>query len=106
MEEKNEKCPVEHALKVIGGKWRLQIIYEIGNEKRRFGELKRLIPDISEKVLIQQLKSLALLEIINRKAFPEIPPRVEYTLTEKGKKVLPILKEIEQFGLDLLNIRQ
>lgn len=103
MEEKNKKCPVEHALKVIEGKWRLQIIYEIGNEKRRFGELKRLIPDISEKVLIQQLKSLASLEIINRKAYPEIPPRVEYTLTEKGKKVLPILKEIEQFGIDMLN---
>lgn len=102
IKEKNEKCPVATALEVIGGKWTLQIIYEIGEEKRRFGELKRLIPTISEKMLIQELKKLAKLQVVYRKAYPEIPPRVEYSLTDKGKKVLPILIEIEKFGIDLL----
>lgn len=105
--EKNEKnisvCPVGEALKVIKGKWSLQITYEIGLGKKRFGELKRGIPDISEKMLIQELKRMASVDIIHRKAYPEIPPRVEYSLTEKGKKILPIVKEIESFGLELLN---
>lgn len=102
MEKIIEKCPVATALKLLGGKWTLQIIYEIGNDTRRFGELKRLIPAISEKMLIQELKKMAELKIVNRKAYPEIPPRVEYSLTERGLKVLPIIKEIEKFGLELL----
>ena len=102
MKKVENKCPVATALKLIGGKWTLQIIYEIGNEKRRFGELKRLIPEISEKMLIQELKKMADSSIVYRKAYPEIPPRVEYSLTEKGLKVLPILKQIEHFGFELL----
>ena len=105
--KKNEKnisaCPVSTALKVIGGKWSLQIAYEIGHEKRRFGELKRLIPEISEKMLIQELKNMVKSNIVKRKAYPQVPPKVEYSLTEKGKKILPILKQIENFGIELLN---
>lgn len=100
--EKNEICPVAEALKVIGGKWRLQIINEIGAENRRFGEMKRLIPEISEKMLIQELKALTNMKILNRKAFPEIPPRVEYSLTPFGMKVLPIIDQIKMFGEELV----
>lgn len=105
--KKNKKnnltCPVNEALNIIGGKWRLQIIFQIGNEKRRFGELKRLIPPISEKMLIQELKKLTEAGILNRKAYPEIPPKVEYSLTEEGVKVLPIIELISEFGIGLIN---
>ena len=86
-------CPVSNALKIIGGKWRLQIINEVGTEKRRFGEMKRLIPDISEKMLIQELKNLVSFGILKRKAYKEIPPRVEYSLTKFGMEVLPIIEQ-------------
>ena len=99
---KKDPCSVAEALKVISGKWRLQIIYEIGTSTRRFGELKRLIPEISEKMLIQELKKLTEAEILQRKAYPEIPPRVEYALTEHGKDVLPIIEEIKRFGTTLI----
>ena len=77
MIEKKIVCPVSEGLKIIGGKWRLQIIFQIGSQKRRFGELKRLIPTISEKMLIQELKNLTAAGILNRKAYKEIPPRVD-----------------------------
>lgn len=97
------KCPVNEGLKVIGGKWRLQIIFVIGLEKKRFGEIKKIISTISEKMLIQELKNLVSLGILKRKAYKEIPPRVEYSLTDYGKKVLPIIDQIEAFGIDLIN---
>jgi len=100
--EKKLECPVSSALQIIGGKWRLQIIHEIGLEKRRFGEMKRLIPEISEKMLIQELKKLADFGILHRKAFKEIPPRVEYSLTEYGKEVLPVIEKIKSFGRKVL----
>lgn len=96
-------CPVAEGLKIIGGKWRLQIIFQIGNQKRRFGELKRLIPLISEKMLIQELKNLAAAGILYRKAYKEIPPRVEYSLTEYGMKVLPIIDQIKLFGEEIIH---
>lgn len=100
--EKKDLCPVAVALKVISGKWRLQIIHEIGNKTRRFGELKRLIPEISEKMLIQELKKLTQEDILKRKAYHEIPPRVEYTLTKQGADILPIIEEIKHFGATLI----
>ena len=69
-------CPIAEALTIIGGKWSLLIIFQVGDKKRRFGELKRLIPSISEKMLIQELKKLTRLGMLKRKAFKEIPPRV------------------------------
>ena len=100
--ENNKLCPVNEALGIIGGKWRLLIIFQIGVEKRRFGELKRLIPTISEKMLIQELKKLTESKILKRKAYPEVPPRVEYSLTDYGKKLLPIIDQIEAFGNELI----
>lgn len=101
--KKNEIiCPVNKALTIISGKWRLRIIYEIGNNKKRFGELKRLIPEISEKMLIQELKSLKTHKVVNRKAYPEIPPKVEYSLSKFGKNILPIIQEIEKFGKTII----
>jgi DNA-binding HxlR family transcriptional regulator len=99
---KKDTCPVSTALAIIGGKWSMLIIFSIGNEKRRFGELKRLIPTISEKMLIQELKKLTNTGILNRKAYKEIPPKVEYSLTKDGLKILPIIDQIKIFGTELI----
>lgn len=101
--EKISDCPVNYALRIIGGKWSLLIVNQIGLEKRRFGELKRLIPEISEKILIQELKSLVRFGILKRKAYKEIPPKVEYSLTKNGKYVLPIIDQIKIFGTEIMN---
>lgn len=95
-----EKCPVKKALEIIGGKWKLLLVYQINDQTRRYGELKKLVPEISEKMLIQELKSLVEIGILNKKSYPEIPPRVEYRLTDKGKKLLPLIEQIRLFGLD------
>jgi len=79
-------------------KWRLQIVHEIGNKKIRFGALKRRIPAISEKMLIQELKHLVEYEVVRRKAYKEIPPKVEYSITEFGKGIFPIIEQIKIFG--------
>ena len=94
-------CPISRALRVIGGKWRLYIISQIGDNTYRFGQLKKIIPNISEKMLIQELKNLVAAGIVNREAYKEIPPRVEYSLTDLGKKVFPILDTITLFGEEL-----
>jgi DNA-binding HxlR family transcriptional regulator len=96
------ECPVKRTLEVIGGKWKLRIINHIGNEVRRYGDVRRLLPDISEKMLIQELKSLVEYDIISKKSYNEIPPKVEYALTKKGKKVLPLIDYMRNFGMTLL----
>ncbi|MFP5519162.1 MAG: winged helix-turn-helix transcriptional regulator [Bdellovibrionia bacterium] len=90
-----ESCPVSVALEVFGGKWKLQIIWILHAQSHRFGELKRLLPGISEKILIQQLKQLVDDGIVLRHQFPEVPPRVEYSLTEKGQTLLPVLEGLK-----------
>lgn len=93
-----ESCPVSVALGVIGGKWKLQIIWILNQESLRFGELKRRLNGVSEKILIQQLKELADDKIIVRIQYPEIPPRVEYHLSEVGKSLLPILHQMKEWS--------
>lgn len=95
-------CPVKKALDVLGGKWKMLIINQIGNEVRRYGELKRLIPGISEKMLIQELKSLVEYGVLEKIAYAEIPPRVEYRLTAKGRKVLPLIEEMRILGKEFV----
>jgi DNA-binding HxlR family transcriptional regulator len=96
------ECPIKKTLEVIGGKWKLRIIAQIGTDVRRYGDLRRLIPDISEKMLIQELKSLVGYDILTKKSYNEIPPKVEYSLTKKGKKVLPLIEDMINFGKTLL----
>jgi DNA-binding HxlR family transcriptional regulator len=95
-------CPVRRAMDIIGGKWKLFIIQQLGRNVLRYGDIKRAIPDISEKMLIQELKSLVELGIVEKKSYGEVPPRVEYRLTKQGKKALPLLKHIKEFGDSLL----
>ncbi len=86
------------AMEIVGGKWKLFIIQQLGNNTLRYSDIKRAIPDISEKMLIQELKSLVKSGVIEKKSYGEIPPRVEYRLSAKGKKALPLLEHIKKFG--------
>jgi len=98
----DDSCPVKTSLKILGGKWTLLIIFQIHDDVMRYGELKRAIPAISEKMLIQELNMLVENKLVSKTAYPEIPPRVEYRLTELGLKTLPIIDKLTEFGLENL----
>lgn len=104
---KNEiNCPVSSMIQLIGGKWKPVILYCLRSDTRRFGEIAARIPSISRKVLTDQLKELENDQLIIRQQFKEIPPRVEYSLSELGKSMSPILAEMEKWGLEnILNKR-
>lgn len=92
------RCPIRTTLEMLGGKWKLLIIYALRDEALRFGELKRKLPDISEKMLVQELKTLQENDLVIRKNYGEVPPRVEYRLSELGRKSLPLISELASFG--------
>ena len=93
--EKDIRCPLEYGLEIFGGKWNARIICVLAEKKvLRYGELRREMTDISDAVLASTLKALMKNEILQRQSYDEIPPRVEYSLTEKGQSVVPILQSI------------
>ncbi|MEL6143238.1 MAG: helix-turn-helix domain-containing protein [Bacteroidota bacterium] len=94
--------PVEYALAQIGGTWKMPILWRLRDKTLRYGELKKSIPHISDKMLSTELKDLVTNGFLNRKAYNSVPPRVEYSITEKGLKVIPIINTIRDFGLDLM----
>jgi DNA-binding HxlR family transcriptional regulator len=98
----DENCPVRKTLVLLSGKWTLLILFQINDRVIRYGELKRAIPGISEKVLINELNFLVENKLVSKKAYPEIPPKVEYRLTETGLKTLPIAEKLADFGLENL----
>lgn len=98
----DENCPVRASLSMLGGKWTLLILFQINERVLRYGELKRTIPGISEKMLIQELNFLVEHKFVSKKSFPEIPPRVEYRLTKLGLNTLPIIDKLALFGLENL----
>jgi DNA-binding HxlR family transcriptional regulator len=93
------KCPVTGLLQLIGGKWKVIILYCLKTDKRRFGEISARIPQLSRKVLTEQLKELEEDGLLTRKQYNEIPPRVEYELTELGRSLSPVLDEMEKWGI-------
>lgn len=98
-EEVKDDCPVRKTLELLSGKWRTHIIYELCKKPAlRFGELKRAYPHITNTMLTNTLRDLESLGIVHREQFNEIPPRVEYSLTEKGKELLPVFYEIAKWG--------
>jgi DNA-binding HxlR family transcriptional regulator len=98
MARKETYCPVEGTLDLIGNKWKILILREVFVSKRRFGELYKAIPGITQKMLTQQLREMERDGILNRKLFAEVPPRVEYSLTRYGRSLKPILKAMEHWG--------
>ncbi len=101
--QSDENCPVRKTLELLSGKWTLLILFQVNERIIRYGELKRAIPGISEKVLIQELNFLIEHKFVSKKAFPEIPPRVEYSLTDLGLRTLPIAERLASFGLENLS---
>ncbi|MFD2334587.1 winged helix-turn-helix transcriptional regulator [Cohnella sp. GCM10020058] len=92
-------CEKELTLAVIGGKWKLIILWHLGLEgTKRFSELKKLIPHITQKMLTNQLRELEEDQLVSRKVYPVVPPRVEYTLTEYGESLIPVLKMMYNWG--------
>lgn len=91
-------CPVEAALDVIGNKWKGIILFHLLSGLKRFNELKRLIPDVSQRVLTLQLRELEKDEVIIRKVYPQVPPKVEYSLSELGLSLKPILIALREWG--------
>ena len=95
----NEDCPVRRTLELLSGKWRTHIIYALCKKGTcRFGELKSAYPQITNTMLTKTLRELEGLGIVHRKQYNEIPPHVEYSLTEKGKELLPVFFEIAKWG--------
>jgi len=94
----NTQCPVELAIRIIGGKWKPVILWHLKDATKRFGELKREIPGITVKMLAQQLRELEQDGIISRKMFYEVPPRVEYSLTDMGRSLDPVLSAMCSWG--------
>jgi DNA-binding HxlR family transcriptional regulator len=95
---KSYYCPVEVTLDKIGGKWKPLILWHLRGETRRFGELKRLIPNITEKMLTEKLRELEVDGLVNREVYREVPPKVEYSLTRYGRSLDDLLERLCAWG--------
>ncbi|WP_042274309.1 winged helix-turn-helix transcriptional regulator [[Clostridium] dakarense] len=98
MKENLPACPVEITLQLIGNRWKVLIIRELLDGTKRFGELKKSIGNITQKVLTSNLRSMEESGLVTRKVYAEVPPKVEYSLTETGYSLDPILKSMFDWG--------
>lgn len=98
MKECTSCNPVNTTLKVLGGKWKALILWFLSHRPYRYGELSKEIPGITQKMLTQQLRELEADGLVKRKVYPEVPPRVEYFLTEYGRTATPVLKSMHAWG--------
>ncbi|MEQ9298457.1 MAG: helix-turn-helix domain-containing protein [Cyclobacteriaceae bacterium] len=94
--------PVEFAMDRIGGTWKMPILWRLHQRIFRFGELKKDIPHISDKMLTTQLRELEADGFIHREVYAVVPPKVEYSITKKGKEAIPIIERIRSYGLQLM----
>ena len=99
----NSDCPVCRTADVVCGKWTLLVIRDLAERHARFGELERSLEGISPRTLSLRLRALEEEGIVERRTYPEVPPRVEYQLTEKGRALLPILEGMRRFGREWLD---
>lgn len=100
MKKELPNCPVETTLLLISDRWKVLILRDLMDGTKRFGQLKKSIGNISQKVLTTNLRSMEDSGLLTRKVYPEVPPKVEYTLTETGYSLKPILDEMKKWGLD------
>lgn len=99
-------CPVEMAVDVLGGKWKTIIVYYLDQGTLRFSQLRRLIPAATQQMLTMQLRQLEADGVVTRKIYPVVPPKVEYSLTDLGRKLKPILTLMEEWGEGVRNHRE
>lgn len=100
IKNKTYHCALDITMDFIGGKWKSILLWYLRKDRKRFGELKKLIPEITEKMLSLQLRELEKDGIISRKVYAEVPPRVEYFLTDEGKTIIPAIEALAKWGLD------
>lgn len=104
MAGKEFNCEKELTLSIIGGKWKMLILWHLGKEgTKRFGELKALIPGITQRMLVNQLRELENDYIIKRVVYPVVPPKVEYSLTKEGESLMPILDAMYSWGRNYMD---
>lgn len=94
--------PVEFALDRIGGAWKMPILWRLKDRVMRYGELKKDIPHITHKMLTTQLRQLEEEGFVSRTVYPVVPPKVEYALTERGRRAIPVMEAIRNYGLELM----
>lgn len=99
-------CPVEATLELIGGKWKGLVLYHLLQGTLRFNELRRKLPSVTQRMLTRQLRELEAAGLIVRTIYAEIPPRVEYTLTEHGESLRPVILALREWGQGYLNARR
>ena len=102
---KTFNCEKELTLSIIGGKWKMPIMWHLGKDgTKRFGELKNLIPGVTQRMLVSQLRDLEKDLIVHREVYTVVPPKVEYSLTEKGKSLMPILDAMYEWGKNYIKM--
>ena len=92
------ECPVEAALDLMGGKWKAVILFRVMEQTRRFNELRRLLPKVTQRMLTNQLRELERDGLIHREVYAQVPPKVEYSLTDLGRTLIPILTALKDWG--------
>ena len=100
---KKYRCAMEFTINLIGGKWKALILWHLAEGILRFNEMKRIFPEVTQKMLTQQLRDLEKHKLIKRKVYAQVPPKVEYSLTEFGRSLMPVLYTMNQWGTDYLN---
>jgi len=100
-EEKEYVCSVEFALDIVSGKWRGLILWHLSHGTLRYGEIRKHLGKITQKMLTQTLRDLEKHQLITRKIYPVVPPKVEYTITEYGEKIIPIFQQLSEWGDEL-----
>jgi DNA-binding HxlR family transcriptional regulator len=99
----NETCPVCHTAEIISGKWTLLLIRDLADGRSRFCELERSLEGISPRTLSLRLRALEAEGIVERRTYPEVPPRVEYRLTAKGRALVPLIEQMRTYGREWLS---
>lgn len=102
--EKEYHCPVEVTMDMLSGKWKSLMLWHLHSGTLRYKELERIVPGVSQKMLTKQLKELERDGLLIRTVYPEIPPKVEYSLTDLGKSAFPILEMMHQWGVNQLGV--
>jgi len=98
-------CPIEVTLEAVGGKWKGVLLHHLLSETVRFNELRRLMPEITQRMLTKQLRELETDNLISRKAYPEVSPKVEYSMTAYGKTTAPVIHALQAWGSQHLDQR-
>jgi DNA-binding HxlR family transcriptional regulator len=93
-------CPIERSVRVLEGKWTLLVLRELMGDTRRFSDLQRALPGVSPKTLTERLRTMEAQGIVHREIYPEVPPRVEYSLTELGRTLQPVMDALREWGED------